>query len=427
MHNGKGKILFISSVDPTIGPGAIALDYYHAFQKGGYEIDFLTRTKVLDHPDIKYVEEKKGGRYSNLLFKLWLKVQRLKNIKERFIFYRRESQPPVKISKVLSKIGNDYSCVVIFFWQTLLSYKTVEAIYDKMKNPPKVVFMCADYSPMTGGCHFMGDCENYLKGCGNCPMLRVHSSHDVTYRNMKDRQRINAKIKPLVLGNSYMNSFIKRSPAMQTGARVENSVILINTDLFKPLDNTLLRKKYNIPEEKFIIFFGCQNLLDERKGMKYLIRSMEIFSRKLSEKDRRRILVVTAGNDYEDLKEKIPFEQKHFGYVCANLLPELYSIASVYLSPSINDAGPSMVNQAICCGTPVVAFEIGTALDVIQNTGAGICVPLKDCDLFAEAIHDIYALSHEEYHKMRKLTRETALRFHSEDAFIRRFNDFSII
>lgn len=423
----KGNILFISSADPLVGPGAIALDYVKSLRQGGYTVDLLTRYKIDCLPEIMYVEKKPKNRYirkiSNLRFKLWTKFRKLET-GQHSLFYKKETIPPVKISKILKSIKFQYDVVIIFFWQDLLSYATVKAIYEKLGRRAKFVFICADYSPMTGGCHFMGNCRNYKNGCGNCEMLNSNNINDFSAWNMKYRVEVNAEIKPFVFVNQYMKSFFKESLAMQSGAKLVNSSIILNLDQFSPRDPILVREKYLIPAEKsFIIFFGCQSISDERKGMKYLIESIGLFNQRLSEKERKSILLVSAGKNVESISSFLPFDIMSVGYVSIKELPDIYSMADVFLSPSINDAGPSMVNQSIACGTPVVSFDIGTAQEVIKNQGTGYCVPLKDTIAFAEGIFKIYKLNSENRHKMRNKCREVALQHHSYEAFIKVFEN----
>lgn len=87
------------------------------------------------------------------------------------------------------------------------------------------------------------------------------------------------------------------------------------------------------------------------------------------------------------------------------------------MSPSIGDAGPSTVNQSICCGTPVVAFEIGTAIDVIENGISGYRAAFKDVDDYAHGIESIITLNEQVYIKLRETTREMGLKKNSKKAF----------
>lgn len=422
MPDNKSRVLFISSIDPLTGPGAIATDYVNALRKGGYDVDLLSKYPVPGRPDILHVSEKSERRLSNLKYKLWRRIVKPDPKATHALFYRKETEPPVPIEKILSAVGREYDAIMIFFWQTLLSYATVRALYRHMAKKPKVIFLCADYSPMTGACHFMDGCRNYESGCGNCPMIRSKNKRDFTNFNMKYRMAVNSEVKPAVILNRYMRGFFEKSPAMQCGARFADGTILLDLDKFKPGDMANLRRKYSIAPENFVILFGCQSLDNPRKGILLLVKSLTLLHASLSSTERDKIQVMIVGTNAADIASIIPFESILPGYVPVDKLPELYSMADVFLSASVDDAGPSMVNQSIACGTPIVAFEIGTALDVVQGRGTGHCVATQDCKSFSEAILDIYRQTPEEKCAMRNKCRQVATEMHSPEAFLKIFN-----
>lgn len=417
------KILYISSLDPTVGPGAIAMDHYKAFKQYGYEVDFLTLLPVKSHPEIKYAIDKPYSKYSfhQFRYKLVKQFTESYHYKDFGFFYRKETEPPVPIKLIIDKIDNDYDIIIVYFWQKLLSYKTLESIYDhNIANPnPKVVFFNADYSTITGGCHFVGNCENYKNGCGKCPMINSKSAKDFTSWNVKFRKAIIEQIKPYVFTNSYMRPIFENSSVMKSGACICSSKMILDLNKFLRIEKRLLEPKYGITEkDKFVILFGCQDLNDKRKGMEYLIKSLNLFFAGLSKEEKDSVLILTIGNNSKKIYDAFDVRMKHLGFVSVDALPEIYSLANVFLSPSINDAGPSMVNQAIACSTPVIAFEIGSALDVVKDKGTGYCVPLKDIEAFGKSIDRVFRMPKEEYHEMQRTCRDIAEQMHSYKSFI---------
>lgn len=416
----KGKILYISSANPMAGPGSIAIDHLKALREGGYKVDFLTKNRVEGHPEIKFITDLKPSRLFRYILRFYKKFIVKGKDTGHYLFYISELVPPVKIKKILNLINDDYEAVIVFFWQGLLSYKSIEKIYDSISGNPKMVFLCVDYSPMTGGCHFMNGCKNYKEGCKNCPMF-TPTFMSPTNCNVRIRKRINRKLKPAVFVNDYMSDFFKDSSVMKSGVKLIKDSMILDLDKFKPLNKEYVRKKIGISVNyKYIILFGCQNLNEERKGMKYLTESLKSFYAKLNQNQRDEILVVTIGVANKELEKKIPFKQLNMGYVSFDRLPEIYSAADIFLSPTVDDAGPSMVNQSIACGIPVVSFEIGTALEVIKNQGTGYCVPLKDTKSFTNSLLSHYSLSDLEKEQMSLLCRAVAEDKHSYSAFLKR-------
>lgn len=402
------KILIISSANPIIGPGRLAWDYYNAISSRGLTVDLLTKSKVEKYSDILYVEEKKkknlAPRIINKFLSFFTRRRALSNYN---FFYKNESNPPVKAELVLKKITKSYDLVLIFFWQELLSFSTVEKIYDKLQC--QIHFRCVDYSPMAGGCHFPFNCEKYQTGCGSCPAWESNNPKDFTYYNVLERERVYNKVKPIVYGNSHMQNYYKKSYLLRDYS-YEWASPLIDEKEFYPMDNEELRIKYEIPKsKKFIIFFGAQSVDSPRKGINYLLEALTIFYNKLSKEERNQVLLLIAGKNSLEVKQQLKFPYKGVGYVSVETLPQLYSLADVYLSPSIEDAGPMMVNQSLSCGTPVVAFELGTALDVIKDKETGYCAQVKNAEDFASGIEWIFRMDSQQHTSISENCRKVAI------------------
>ncbi len=65
-------------------------------------------------------------------------------------------------------------------------------------------------------------------------------------------------------------------------------------------------------------------------------------------------------------------------------VPALLALADAMLLPSISDAMPMVVLEAMALGVPTVATDVGDVRQVLGNS-AGICVPVNDMDAFADA------------------------------------------
>ena len=424
MTNIPPRILFISSANPLVGPGIIGMEQYQQFKNAGFEIDMMTLYPVKDHPEILYVYEKK--KEPSIWKKIKNKYHRLTNTTlpgiPYFFFYRKESRPPVPISIVLKKISKEYDLLVIYFWQWMLSFRTVNAIYEKL-NHPVVFFVAPDYSHMSGGCHFPVDCIRYHIGCGCCPAIHSNNKNDFTHWNVKYREKIYEKIKPIVFGNSYMQSFYQKSLLLRN-ARTVIGKYVANTELFKPMDKQRLRTKYQVNDEvDFIIAFGCQRLNDVRKGMVYLFQALQLLHDSMKQQERKKVLLLVAGYSFKEIQQFLPFQSKELGMIPITQLSEFYSLADVFVCPSVNDAGPSMVLQSITCGTPVVGFEMGAMIDFVKDKGTGYCAKYKDCyDLF-NGINHYLKMSREERKTVSIHCRNMVVKTYTLEAKIKQWLD----
>ena len=415
MNPSDVNVLLISSANPLVGPGRIGIDYYNAYKEYGFKTDFLTLHPVEGHDDILYVKENKERKITSFIRRNFKRIYNRYFFRQKpgyYFFYKNEKRPPVSNAKLLKSITKKYDVVVILFWQEMLSFSSIKAIYDKIQC--KFHFLGVDYSQMSGGCHFVGDCNGYKNGCKECRAVEPFVFNNFAKNNIKYRKRIYESIKPIVGGNTYMiNEFYKKSYLLKN-VQFAITDAIINLEKFKPSNQTIIREKLKLPKDKsFYILFGAQHLNDKRKGIKYLLEALSIFYKHLSETERTGICVITIGNTTPEVIHAIPFEHKDFGFVSQDELIEIYASADVFLSSTINDAGPVMINQSQSCGTPVVSFEIGGALDCIKNKNTGYCAKLQDSEDFANGIEYIYRMSDVEREELRVRNREFALTHYS--------------
>lgn len=412
MKTDKPRILVLTSLSPGTGAGVVAEDHYRFFREAGYDVDFMSPFPVKGHPEYKYVYSKRichSLSLTHLLRKLTDKNGLLKRwrrwIPSYSFSYRRETNPMMSVRKIVDSITEPYDLVYVVFWQGMLTFQTIEAIYDKLHC--QMFFYCIDYSPMSGGCHFTGDCDNFETGCGFCKGIGSRKLEDFTRWNVRYRRRVYDKVRPVVMGNSYMHTFFDRSWLLKDYDRKLKCSFTLDLDLWHEHDRQEARRELGIGEEKrFVIFFGARYMTDTRKGFAYLLESLKHLHERLGEDERREVLLLIAGSDIEEVKDRLLFDYRYVGYVGGADLPRLYSLADVFLSASVDDAGPSMVNQSLACGTPVVAFEMGTALDCVKGHNTGYCAALRDASDFASGIERLFRMPEEEYMQMRRDCRK---------------------
>ena len=68
-----------------------------------------------------------------------------------------------------------------------------------------------------------------------------------------------------------------------------------------------------------------------------------------------------------------------------NVLAEYYSMADVFVLPSLAENYATVTLEAMACGTPVVGFDVGGIPEQLSN-GKGIIVEAGNQQAFTEAI-----------------------------------------
>ena len=129
---------------------------------------------------------------------------------------------------------------------------------------------------------------------------------------------------------------------------------------------------------KKIILFGAVNSTeDSNKGSRYIEETIKLLD------DEKYMLVVFGNKDGYKLNTG-KMEAKYLGYIYEEEeLAKIYNIADVFVAPSEQESFGYTVGEALACGTPVVAFDIGGIKDQIKSGENGYLADLYDCkDLY---------------------------------------------
>jgi glycosyltransferase involved in cell wall biosynthesis len=129
----------------------------------------------------------------------------------------------------------------------------------------------------------------------------------------------------------------------------------------------------------------------------------------LSEEEKRNIFVLVVGEGDASAISKCGFSFRHCEFMSNNELPDLYRLSDLYVCASIEDSGPTMINQAIMSGTPVVSFEMGVAMDLVVDGISGYIVELCDVKMMADRIRKVLSLDSSALHELSRQCRELAL------------------
>jgi glycosyltransferase involved in cell wall biosynthesis len=192
---------------------------------------------------------------------------------------------------------------------------------------------------------------------------------------------------------------------------IKKILLPIDENIFQPGNKIHARNLFHISPQSRVIFVGAQSITDERKGFTYLFEALANLYKELSIEQREDILIMTAGD--KDISKSIPFRVKHLGTIRGNeQLVKVYHAADIFVCPSVEDSGPMMINESIMCGTPVVSFEMGVSLDLV-NELTGYRAKNMDSKDLAKGIE--FLLFHPHLHSYSERCRKLALEMFSFD------------
>lgn len=251
-----------------------------------------------------------------------------------------------------------------------------------------VVCTLMDLGPLTGGCHYMVGCQRFKDLCGRCPRLRSTSERDPSRRNWNRRRREYAKTPLTLVACNHWTLQKARDSSLTRDLRCEIIPLAIDTDVFRPIATPLAREVLGIPPDVRVVFCGALQMGQRRKGQPELLEALERLPAELGPRcEPRSVLLLTAGGRDFAADQHMPFATMHLGMLGDDRsLALAYCAADVFVSASLEDAGPMMVNESLACGTPVAAFDIGTAADVVRPLRGDALARVGDAQDLARAI-----------------------------------------
>lgn len=263
----------------------------------------------------------------------------------------------------------------------------------------KVFFVMLDEAILSGGCHYCWKCDGISNGCKNCSMTTSRSLKFHIRWNYLYKMFYLPKERNVIVCSKYDEEKLLRSQLWKN-ANVFKIYVKIDEQLFRPTpDKFSLRKKYNLPQDKKIIFFGCTYLSEERKGMTFLVKA-------LNKINADNVICLIAGRgDFPQTK----IESVNVGHLAIKELADCFRLADCYVCSSLEDSGPQMVNMALMSGCPTVSFTTGVALDFVKTGETGYLAKWGDIDDLARGMDYIIELSKEKIERMSKNCREIAL------------------
>ena len=247
----------------------------------------------------------------------------------------------------------------------------------------------------TGGCHYSGDCDHFINHCGNCWMLKDAGDHDISYKGWTEKMRMLQRANNIAFVTcSKWLAEVAATSSLLKNQRIQAIPNPIDTNLFSPGNKVINRDKYGIDQSSKVLLFGAANILDRRKGIKYLTEAVDELKRNF--KTDQNVQVVIFGKNKGFDTSCIPFKVHEAGIITKQAdMAALYNMADIFVNPSIEDNLPNTIMEALSCGIPVVAFNTGGIPDMVDHKHNGYLAKYKSAADLAAGIN--YVLENDNY------------------------------
>ncbi|NIA09571.1 MAG: glycosyltransferase [Nitrospiraceae bacterium] len=218
----------------------------------------------------------------------------------------------------------------------------------------------------------------------------IYSEHGRHFEDVWQKKRLKTAVHCFILNHVDVTLCVSKTVAdeMKKLYRLRRDVRVIlngvDTERFKPLSKTEARRKLGFDPESKII--GSVGRLDKGKNFDQLIIDF------LSTVDFGQLVIVGDGPERDKLKSII---NKHYtrnrviltGHL--NDVPVVLNCFDLFVLPSGSEGLSNVVLEAMACGLPVIAYDVGGNKELIVNEKGGYLVDLNNRTGFSKAIESL--------------------------------------
>jgi glycosyltransferase involved in cell wall biosynthesis len=272
-------------------------------------------------------------------------------------------------------------------------------------NQP-LVWSLHDMWAFTGGCHYSQDCDRYTASCGACPQLGSSKDWDLSRWVWQRKAKAWSNLNLTIVALSSWLAKCASSSSLFKDLRVELIPNGIDITKYRAIERQVARELLQLPQDKHLVLFGSGNATsDKRKGFHLLQPALQDLS-KSGWYDELELVIFGASQPANP--PDFGFKVHYLGTLSDDLsLALVYSAADVFILPSTQENLANTVMEAIACGIPCVAFNIGGMPDMIEHKKNGYLAQPYQIEDLARGI--AWVLENEERHqKLSYRAREKA-------------------
>ena len=293
---------------------------------------------------------------------------------------------------------NDLHCLSTFRISDLEAFRSADVVnihgfhsgffnylaLPRLSRSKPIIATFHDMWNFTGHCSYSFECERWKTGCGKCP-------HPETYPPIaRDATAVEWKLKrwayrrssfEIIVPTRWLQQMVQQSMLRDVPVHVVPSGT--DHDVYRPVDRALARDALGVPRDPPVILFAAASFKSRMKGADLLLLALK----RLPEEIRRRALLLLFGDCGSDFVKVTGMEAITLGYVQSDRIKALaYSAADVFVLPSRAEVQGLVLQEAMACGTPAVAFDVGGVGESVRPERTGYLARAEDVDDLSHGI-----------------------------------------
>lgn len=388
------KILHISQSDIEGGAARGAYWLHNALQQAGTDSNMLVACKDSDNPKVFG----KSGKVRKGLQELRCKIDSFP------LSFYPQRDPLFSLSwlpnNTLKKIDAINPDLVNLHWVGV-SFLNPRAI-AKIQRP--LVWTLRDMWAFTGGCHYAGECQSYMKSCGACPALKSQKKWDLSNFFWQQKNNSFQNLDITLVAISHWLAEIAQKSSIFKNKRIEVIHNALDASKFKPMPKEVVKDILGFAPDRKIVLFGAVNATQEkRKGFQYLVPALQNLARSNL---REKLELVVFGSSEPDPAPDLGMKATYMGRLNDDIaLALLYAAADVMVVPSLQEAFGKTAIESLACGTPVVSFDSTGLKDIVEHENNGYRARCFSSEDLGAGIHWVLENS-ERWQKLSRRARQ---------------------
>ena len=248
--------------------------------------------------------------------------------------------------------------------------------------------------------------------CGNWLSQKINKPFHVTLRGMEAFHLQDSGLRKYIVAYylKKANQVISLSEEMARKAdelsnTAEKTVVIrngVDTNKFYYLEQSECREALSLSQsEKIILGVGA---LIHRKGFDLVIKGLEEVIATQGLENTKFYILGAQGPEGDYRKELNQFIEQHklqkhvvfVGAVDNSQLITWYNAADVFCLASRGEGSPNVLTEALACGTPAVATNVGSVPEIMASEDdLGFCVRNEGMDEIAEKLIELLKYKHD--------------------------------